>query len=66
MTFPDIIGFTLGEAAKEIEKSGMEISSVTVTSPPRTKTGCYEDYYRVVRTTIVDKKKVELLVCKPL
>ncbi len=66
MKFPDVVGYTLGEARIIIGRSKAEVRAIDVTSPPRQNSNQYDDTFRVVRMTITDTGKIDLLVCKPL
>lgn len=66
MLIPDVVGFTLGEAKKLLDLSGIDVCSIKVTSPPREKDTCFDANFRVIRLEVITDNKVEVLVCKPL
>ncbi|MCX8130086.1 MAG: hypothetical protein N3I35_08310 [Clostridia bacterium] len=66
MSRPDVVGFLLGDAIKTLENTGISIKRINVTAPPREKSDIYDESYRVVRTSMISDKEIELLVCKPL
>lgn len=63
---PDVVGLTLGDARSQLERAGIEIASIEITSPPRQKNISPENFFRVIRIEVTDKNKAKLLVCKPL
>jgi hypothetical protein len=66
MKISDVVGLQLGDAKQILDSMNIEVGSIIVTSPPRERSGEYDDSYRVIRATEVEEKKVKLLVCKPL
>ena len=63
---PDVVGFTLGEARGVLDNSGVSITAVRITAPPKEITAEYDDSFRVLRLNIIGDKSIELLICKPL
>jgi len=65
MGVPDVVGYTLGEAKVLLEREGVLVDAVSITSPPRCRHLDYNDDFRVIRLKVIDDKKVQLLVCNP-
>lgn len=66
MQIPDVAGYKLGEAKLKLQEMGVNIDSITVTSPPKLKLVEFDNSYRVIKVSIVGDSKVELVICKPL
>lgn len=66
MTIPEVIGFTLGDAARILAGAGVNVVKIWVTAPPKLRHQEYDDSYRVLMLKNIDNCSVELLVCKPL
>lgn len=62
----DVVGFTLGEARALLKDACVDIHSIKVTSPPKSRSEAYCEDYRVVNVKEVEEKSVELIVCKPI
>jgi len=60
--YPDVSGFTLGEARAFLINAGFEISGIITTSPPKQRHTDYNDSFRVLRINCIEESKVELLV----
>jgi len=65
MNIPDVVGITLDKAKRILDAAGIDILSVTVTSPPKHNCTEYNSSFRVIRLKTVDCGKVDLLVCDP-
>ncbi|NLD49773.1 MAG: hypothetical protein GX660_21700 [Clostridiaceae bacterium] len=62
----DVVGFTLEEARALLKDACIDVHSISVTSPPKSRPEAFCEYYRVVNVKKVDEKSVELIVCKPI
>lgn len=65
MVIPDVVGFMLEDAIKELNEAGYVVSNIFLTTQPRNVSNSYDLSCRVLRIKASIDKKVELLVCKP-
>lgn len=61
-----LIGYTLGEALKQIQEEGYKVIDISITAPPKMNITEYDDSFRVLRVNQNDDKSLTLLICKPL
>ncbi len=66
MSVTDVIGFTLRDAKRMLENSGIKNYFISVTSSPRLKCDDFDDNYRVVSIRKAGNNEFELIICKPL
>jgi len=63
--YPDVAGYYLIDAINELNERSIEISNIKITAPPKHIGEAYNDNFRVLRISAIDKNKVELLICDP-
>jgi hypothetical protein len=66
MTIPDIIGYTIEEARNKLQQCGIHIESISITAPPKEKLTEFDIRFRVIKVSVIDENKIDLLICKPL
>lgn len=61
---PDLIGFKIGEAIKEINKLGIKDIKTKIIAEPKDRELNINSEMRVVKLEKISEKSVFLLVCK--
>ncbi len=61
-----LIGYTVRDALKVVGDRGYPIDGIFISSPPKLSITEYDDSFRVLRVKIINKKSLNILVCKPL
>ncbi|QNU65745.1 hypothetical protein EHE19_012570 [Ruminiclostridium herbifermentans] len=62
----ELVGFTLGDALKVVQKKGYTVDNITITSPPKLEITEYDQSFRVLRIQPLEGNSLTILVCKPL
>ncbi len=62
----DLVGFTLGDVLKIVQKKGYTVDNISITSPPKLEISEYDQSFRVLRIQPLEGNSLTILVCKPL
>jgi len=66
MQMPDVIGYSLEKARVILKEAGVVEVDIKTTAPPRLRCNEFNDDYKVIRINLLENKRIELVVCKPL